>query len=265
VKRPASAFAALLLLVMGAPLAADAAARTAPCRTRRGTFRVVREIPRAYSSYTQGLEFSADGGVLWESGGGYGESQVLRVDPSRGEVLTRYAVDPAWFSEGLSVLAGQLFVLTWREGKVLVLDPVKLDRKELRELPGEAWGLTHDADQLVMSDGSAALRFLDPRTLRATRRLEVRDAKGPVRQLNELEWREGSVYANVYTTSRIVRIDARSGCVTRDWDVGIPLPEEERARLREGEVLNGIAWNPATGKFWITGKRWRRFLEVELL
>jgi glutaminyl-peptide cyclotransferase len=249
-------------LLIGLAVAREAPAK--PCRTERGQVFILRQIPRAYDSYTQGLEFSKDGRVLWESGGGYGESQVLRVDPEKAEVLARFRVDPAWFAEGLTVVADELFVLTWREGKLLLLDPLKLDHRRTRDLPGEGWGLTHDGQGLIQSDGSNVLRFRDPRTLASRRELKVRDAKGPVQRLNELEWVDGALYANVYLTSRIVRIDPRSGCVTRDWDVGTPLPPEERERLHPDDVLNGIAWNPATRKFWLTGKRWRRFLEAEL-
>jgi glutaminyl-peptide cyclotransferase len=222
--------------------------------------RVLRSFPHARDAFTQGLLWYR--GYLYESTGLYGRSSLRKVDLESGDVLERRDVRPELFAEGLARVADHLFQLTWQEGRALVWT---LDRFELvREIEyeGEGWGLCYDGTHLVMSDGSARLAFRDPRTFEVVRRVRVRDRGRPVEALNELECVDGAIWANVWQTDRIVRIDPRTGRVTAIVNAGGLLEEEERANA---DVLNGIAWIPERHHFVITGKLWPRLFEVEFV
>lgn len=219
---------------------------------------VLGRSPHDPRAFTQGLVF-ADG-VFLESTGEYGESSLRRVDPATGRVLQSIRLAPDVFGEGLARLHGELFQLTWQEHRCFVYDEHTFERR--REMPydGEGWGLTTDGDGLlVMSDGSAVLRFREPASFHVTRTLPVHDGARPVEKLNELEWVRGELLANVWGSSFIVRIDPRSGDVLGHLDLaGLPESHHDDPNA----VLNGIAYDEGGDRLFVTGKRWESVFEV---
>lgn len=169
---------------------------------------------------------------------------------------------PEFFGEGISQWGDRLIGITWQEQTAFVLDlkSFKLWRKF--NYPGEGWGLTHNAKELVMSDGSPELRFLDPLTFKELRRVRVTADGEPVRELNELEWVEGEIFANVWQTDRIARIDPKTGRVTAWIDLSGILPDDQR--LNADAVLNGIAYDEKKKRLFVTGKLWPRLFEIQL-
>ena len=222
--------------------------------------KVVRTLPHDSSAFTQGLLFFE--GKFYESTGLYGRSSLRRVDPDSGMVERRADLPADLFGEGLARVGGHLFQLTWQNGRALVWNLATL-RKE-REIPyqGEGWGICFDGRHLIMSDGGDTLTLRDPESFAKVGKIMVRRAGQPVRNLNELECVDGIVYANVWQDSHIARIDPRTGEVTGWIDAsGLLAPEEARA----ADVLNGIAYLPATGHLVLTGKLWPRIFEVEIV
>jgi glutaminyl-peptide cyclotransferase len=257
------AVAAFLLWQSAAPspgVPSPGAPSLAPEKIAHLAVKVVAVHPHDAASYTQGLLWQ--GGELYESGGLYGQSSLRRIDPATGAVKQRVGLPDVDFAEGLALVGEKLFQLTWREGVALVYDLASF--KKLTEIPyqGEGWGLCHDGKRLVMSDGSDRLTLRDPKTFAAIGELKVTREGVPVEQLNELECVGSSIYANVYQTDEIVRIDAATGRVTASIDAAGLLTPAEREKT---DVLNGIAWNPETRRFWITGKLWPKMFEVELV
>lgn len=214
---------------------------------------VVASHPHDSGCYTQGLEFH--GGQLLESGGTYGGSNVRRVDPATGKVLRQRDLPDSVFAEGLTVLGGELWLLTWKAGVVYVLDPQNFELLRRHRYDGEGWGITHDGRHLIMSNGSSRLAVRDPRDFSLLREVPVTERGAPVGQLNELEWVDGQVLANIYTEDRIVRIDPESGMVTGQLELGA-LRKQLGESSNPPEELNGIARNPETGHLWVTGKYW---------
>lgn len=213
--------------------------------------------PHDPGAFTQGLVW--DGGVLYESTGLYGKSSLRRVEPMTGEVLERRAVDPNLFAEGLARRGDRLLQLTWKAGIVLVYDLATLELIDEYGFNGQGWGLAHDGERLVMSDGThrLTLRGVDDFRWQAT--VEVRLAGEPVENLNELEFAEGELYANVWGEERIVRIDPESGEVDAVIDASGLLTPAEKSRV---DVLNGIAYDPVSKTFWLTGKFWPKMFQV---
>lgn len=222
--------------------------------------RVVNEHPHDADAFTQGLALSE--GVLYESTGRYGHSSIRRVDLASGRVLRARALSPSLFAEGLTVALGRLYQLTWRAGIAFVRDREHLSQLGQFRYEGEGWGLAWDGQRLVMSDGSAVLRFLDPESFTVTDAISVHDEGTAVRRLNELEIVDGLVYANVWQTTRIARIDPSDGRVL-DWIelAGLVPPATEEATP---DVANGIAYDAATGHLLVTGKRWPLLYELEV-
>jgi glutamine cyclotransferase len=223
---------------------------------------VVRRFVHDTGAYTQGLLF-ADG-VLYESTGRRGQSQVRRVELETGRVLTATSLPANRFGEGLALLDGKLYQLTWKAHVGYVYDAETLALADSFAYEGEGWGLTTDGTHLVMSDGTATLRFLNPVDFSVVRELTVEDGGSPLRQVNELEYVDGKLYANVYYSDWIVRIDAETGAVEEWLDFAGILPDDERPRDSDG-VMNGIAFNPDTGLFYVTGKLWPAMFEVRML
>jgi glutamine cyclotransferase len=186
---------------------------------------------------------------------------AIAVDPATGAVEAQATVDPSLFAEGLALADGRLVQLTWREGRALLWDPERLTVRGEFRYEGEGWGLCYDGRQLVMSDGSNRLVRRDVRTFDPIGEIAVRSPEGPVYQLNELECVGNAIYANVWQTSRIARIDASTGNVTAWIEAAGLLTAEEAARA---DVLNGIARLPS-GRFVLTGKLWPRAFEVEFV
>jgi glutaminyl-peptide cyclotransferase len=221
---------------------------------------LVAQSPHDPSAFTQGLVF-ADGTFL-ESTGLYGESTLRRVDPKSGRVLAAVRLPPHLFAEGLARMRGELFQLTWREGVCIVYDERTFAKRREMTYEGEGWGLASDGNGfLVMSDGTPVLRFLEPSTFRVVRTVTVRDGTRPLAGLNELEWVRGEILANVWQTNSIARIDPESGEVHGYLDVAT-LPEPPHND--PDDVLNGIAYDEATGHLFVTGKRWRSVFEIDL-
>ena len=214
-------------------------------------------FPHDSRSFTQGLLW--DDGFLYESAGQYGESSLRRVDPTTGRITARADLPPVFFAEGLALVDDSLYQLTWRENVCIVYDKKTFQRTGHFQYPGEGWGLTYDGRQLIMSDGSNTLRFLDPKTFRPQRTVSVTDnvqnRRVPVRNLNELEWVRGEVWANVWTTTRIVRINPRNGNVI-GWIEMAPYVPPEHRNDHQDRVLNGIAFDPDKNHVYITGKYW---------
>lgn len=221
---------------------------------------VVREYPHDRGAFTQGLEFHD--GVLYESTGLEGQSSLRKVELETGRVLQRQVVPPPHFAEGITVLDGKLYQLTWKSGRGFIYDPQTLALRDSFSYAGEGWGLTNDGTQLILSDGSSRLRFLDPAGFRVTRTVEVTDGGLPVANLNELEYIDGEVWANVWQTEWIARIDPATGRVTGWVDVrGLLLPAE---RSGTEDVFNGIAYDRANQRLVVTGKFWPKLVEIRV-
>lgn len=224
---------------------------------------VVAEFPHDPGAYTQGLVW-ADGG-FFESTGEYGGSSLRRVDLATGAAKRWVGLPERYFGEGLALVGDSLlYQLTWREQRCFVYD-----RRDLRQVgvfayPGEGWGLTANAagDSLYLSDGSAWVRVVRPSDFAQLRRFEVRDHRGPVADINELEWIGGRLWANLYLTDRIAVIDPATGRVTHYIDCsGL---ETRIAHRRNTDVFNGIAHDPATGRLFVTGKNWNKLFEIKV-
>ena len=220
--------------------------------------RVVKEYPHDPTSYTQGLFFQD--GVLYESTGQWGESTFRTVELASGKALTRMDFARKYFVEGSVMLDGELFILTWTNKVAFKYDAATLEYKSSHAYPREGWGLTTDGKQLIASDGSANLYFMD-KSFKTLRTLKVTLKGRPVRYLNELEWIDDRIWANVYTTDLIMIINPKTGAVEGTVDCAGLLPRA--LRTQETDVLNGIAVND--GKIYLTGKYWKRLYEIELV
>jgi glutaminyl-peptide cyclotransferase len=232
----------------------------APSLAARYGFRVVNAYPHDPTAFTQGLIF-ADG-IFYESTGLRGYSTLRKVKPETGAVIQQVRVDDRYFAEGLALVGRELLQLTWEENTGFVYDKDTLKRLRTFTYPTEGWGMAYDGADLVMSDGSSRLFFLDPVTQKTVRTLQVIDAGRPVERLNELEFIRGELWANVWTTDQIARIDPKTGRVTGWVDLtGLLRPE---ARGPEGDVLNGIAWDKAGDRIFVTGKKWPWMFQIEV-
>lgn len=258
--------AVLLLAALLTPL--PAAAQTPPPAVSASAaapvpvygFEVVRAYPHDPGAFTQGLEFH--NGELLESTG-RSPSTVRRVRLEDGVVIHKRELDENLFGEGLTVFGDRVLTLTWKGGKGFVWNPLTLEPEGEFAYAGEGWGLTHDATRLILSDGTAALRFLDPQTFEETGQTPVTVQGRPLRQINELEWVEGEVFANVWHTDFIVRIDPATGVVTGVIDLTGLMPD--RSGLDQTDaVLNGIAWDPDGRRLFVTGKNWPTLFEIRL-
>jgi glutamine cyclotransferase len=222
---------------------------------------VVKAFPHDPTAFTQGLVF-ADG-IFYESTGLRGFSTLRKVTPETGAVIQQVKVDDRYFAEGLALVGEELLQLTWQEGLGFVYDKKSLKQVRTFSYPTEGWGMAFDGRHLVMSDGSSSLFFLDPKTQKPVRTLAVRDGGRPVASLNELEFVRGELWANVWQTDRIVRINPATGAVTGWIDLGGLLRPE--ARGPGGDVLNGIAWDKAGDRLFVTGKKWPWLFQIELV
>ena len=225
------------------------------------TYEVVAEYPHLRTSYTQGLQFVD--GELWEGTGEYGRSQLLRTDLASGKVLQSKKLSKDEFGEGITVLDDKIYQLTWLNGKLHIYDRKMLTPLVTHTYKGEGWGLTSDGTKLYMSDGTNYIRVLNPETMAQERRIGVTLRGESLSHLNELEWIEGKIWANVYTTDHIVIINPENGVVEGVVNLSGILPEKERDNRTD--VLNGIAYDKAAKRIFVTGKNWSKLFEIRVI
>ena len=225
------------------------------------TYEVVAEYPHLRTSYTQGLQFVD--GELWEGTGEYGRSQLLRTDLASGKVLQSKKLSKDEFGEGITVLGDKIYQLTWLNGKLHIYDRKMLTPLATHTYKGEGWGLTSDGTKLYMSDGTNYIRVLNPETMAQERRIGVTLRGESLSHLNELEWIDGKIWANVYTTDHIVIINPENGVVEGVINLSGILPEKERDNRTD--VLNGIAYDKAAKRIFVTGKNWSKLFEIRVI
>jgi len=223
-------------------------------------YQIVNIFPHDSNAFTQGL-ILMDGKLL-ESTGQEGFSSLRRVELESGKVLKKVDVPLPYFAEGLTALNGKLYQLTWQHHIGFIYDAQTFDRLGEFNYQGDGWGLTTDGQSLILSDGSPRIRFIDPGSFRVTKTITVTDGSAAVRELNELEYVNGEIYANVWHDNRIATIDPQSGHVNAWIDLTGLMPDGE---LRDPEaVLNGIAYDQASDKLIVTGKLWPRVFEIKV-
>lgn len=243
------------LALLAACLAAVAPASAAD------SYRIVHSYPHDPKAFTQGLIYA--GGYLYESTGLNGQSSLRMVDLESGRVLQELPIPSKYFAEGLTAWGSTLVQLTWETHIAFVYD--RFSFRELRTFSykGEGWGLTEDGKNLILSDGSANLRFFDPATFRELRHVIVKDHGAPVAELNELEYVRGEIYANIWHSDRIARIAPATGRVLGWIDLAGLLPRAEHST--EEAVLNGIAYDSAHDRLFVTGKLWPTLFEIKVI
>ena len=223
-------------------------------------YQIVNIYPHDSNAFTQGL-ILVDGKLL-ESTGQAGSSSLRSVELATGKILKKVDVPVPYFAEGITVLNGKVYQLTWQHNLGFIYDAQTLERAGQFEYAGEGWGLTTDGKSLIISDGTSRLKYLDPTNFQVTRTISVVDGKTPVNQLNELEFVQGEIYANVWHDDRIAVIDPQTGRVKAWIDLTGLMPEDE---LQDAEaVLNGVAYDQANGKLYVTGKLWPRLFEIKV-
>lgn len=223
-------------------------------------YEVVNTYPHDPSAFTQGLIFQD--GALIESTGLEKHSTLRRVELQTGKVLQKVDVPPYFFAEGMTLFGGKIYQLTWKGEKGFIYDPQTFEKTGEFTYTGEGWGLTHDADSLILSDGSNQIRFLDPSTYKVKRTISVLDGDHPLEEINELEYVRGEILANVWHDNRIVRIDPQTGHINGWVDLsGLLKPGEV---TDEEAVLNGIAYDERGDRLFVTGKLWPKLFEIRL-
>jgi glutamine cyclotransferase len=255
-----------LALFLGLAACTEAPAPTQPAASAGeqppvAGYRVVKAYPHDRGAFTQGLIWLD--GKLYESTGLVGLSTIREVDLETGRVLRRTDIPAGLFGEGLVDWGDELLSITWRDNVGFRWDRRTFRQSGTFNYNHEGWGLTQDGRHIIMSDGTPTLRFLDPATMREVRRIEVTAAGAPVRDLNELEFVNGEILANVWMTTRIARIDPASGRVT-GW-IELAGLVAETAGANEDSVLNGIAYDRAGDRLFVTGKNWPRLYEIDLV
>ena len=225
------------------------------------TYDVVSVFPHDRGAFTEGLVYLK--GVLFESTGLNGSSTLRKVDLQSGRVLQQVRLSPEYFGEGIAVLGGKIFQLTWKHQKGFVYGLESFEVEREFAYTGEGWALTTDGRSLIMSDGTNQIRFLDPTTFRVTRTISVTRAGLPLAQLNELEWVKGEIFANIWQAQTVARIDPATGRLLGLIDFsGLLTPDDYR---RGGvDVLNGIAYDAAGDRLFVTGKKWPKLFEVRV-
>ncbi|CAN5884560.1 glutaminyl-peptide cyclotransferase [soil metagenome] len=224
-------------------------------------YEIVNVFPHDPGAFTQGLEYVD--GSLYEGTGQHGLSELRRVDLETGQVLQRRPLNASYFGEGITILGNRVYQLTWQSRVGFIYD-----RKTFRPVgrfrySGEGWGMTQDGRNLILSDGSSTLRFLNPRTFQVTRRLRVSDRGQAIDQLNELEYINGEIYANIWNSDWVARISPQTGAVTGWIDMrGLIRPGEA---IGSNAVLNGIAHDAEQDRLFVTGKNWPKLFEIKLV
>jgi glutamine cyclotransferase len=223
--------------------------------------RVVNVFPHDPQAFCQGLVIA--GGALYEGTGQNGESSLREVELTTGRVLRMVPLSRDYFGEGITILGDRIYQLTWKNRIGFVYDRQTFAPVSSFRYTGEGWGLTTDGEHLIMSDGTATIRFLDPKTFDVVRRIDVRSGRNRIDKLNELEYVEGEIWANIWYSDRIVRIAPKTGEVTGWIDLSTLYPPRERPSREH--VLNGIAYDAAAKRLFVTGKLWPKLYEIELV
>ncbi|MEM7346838.1 MAG: glutaminyl-peptide cyclotransferase [Chloroflexota bacterium] len=225
------------------------------------TYKIINSYPHDPAAFTQGLIFEDN--IFYEGTGLRGQSSLRKVDPESGQVLQIRPIADQYFGEGITIFEDRLIQLTWQARVGFVYNKDTFEPLQQFSYPTEGWGLTHDGERLIMSDGTANLYFLDPISLAEIGRVEVQDDQGPVVRLNELEYINGEVYANIWQTDFIVRIIPETGQVVGKIDLsGLLSPEDITQPV---DVLNGIAYDAENDRLFVTGKLWPKLFEIELV
>ena len=222
---------------------------------------VVNSFDHQTTAYTQGLQFVD--GKMWEGTGEYGRSRLQYTDLATGRVTVVAKLPDNHFGEGITLLGDKIYQLTWQNGVMHIYDSKSLKKIDKKHYKGEGWGLTTDGELLYMSDGTPDIRVLDPATLEVKRRISVICNGVSLPYLNELEWIEGKIWANVYTSNYIVIINPESGAVEGVIDLSGILPASEQDS--KTDVLNGIAYDSVTKRIFVTGKNWSKLFEIKLI
>ena len=228
-------------------------------RNKVCNYKVVATYPHDPKAFTQGLIY--DRGDLYESTGLNGQSTIRKVDLETGEVLEVNSLADRYFGEGATIWQDRLIQLTWVSKTGFVYDKETLEEIATFEYPTQGWGLTHNGKELIMSDGSNVLYFLDPDTFEIVRQIEVTENDTPVTKLNELEFIDGEVWANIWTSDRLVRIDPETGSI-KGW-IDLTGIYEPQAADRQNAVLNGIAYDEKEDRLFVTGKLWSKLFEID--
>jgi glutamine cyclotransferase len=223
-------------------------------------YRVLNVYPHDPTAFTEGLEYR--NGFLYESTGLNGQSSLRRVQLETGQVMQEIAVPQQYFGEGLTVLNQRILQLTWQTQIGFIYNQSTFGMQSTFSYPGQGWGLANDGKQIFMSDGTSQIRFWDPTTLAETQRITVHDRSGPITMVNELEWVNGMVYANVWMTNNVAIISPSDGWVA-GWInlAGLLTPEE----YAQADVLNGIAYDVAGNRLFVTGKLWPKLFQIQLV
>lgn len=227
------------------------------------TYKIINEYPHDITSYTQGLEFY--NGELYESTGQYGESKLRKLDYKTGEVLKNVNLAKEYFGEGLTIKDGKAYQLTWQQGVGFVYDIETFERESTFKYnqSKEGWGLCNNKEQIFKSDGSEKIWLLDSNTLQETENIQAYHNKGKTVGLNELEYINGKIYANRYQLNGVAIINPSNGAIEGVIDFS---PLKKKVKQHAGlDVLNGLAWNPNTNTLFVTGKRWDKIFEVEIV
>ena len=224
-------------------------------------YRIVNSYPHDPRAFTQGLVFADD--VLYEGTGLRGHSSLRKVDLKTGNILQIRQLSAQFFGEGITIYGNRIIQLTWRARVGFVYDKKTFQLLDTFNYPTEGWGITHDGRSFIMSDGTSTLYLFDPQTFQEVGRLEVHTRDGPLSRLNELEYVQGEIYANVWKTDRIARISPETGEVVGWIDLeGLVIPEDRSRRI---DVLNGIAYDVKNDRLFVTGKLWPKVFEIELV
>jgi len=226
-------------------------------------YQIVNKFPHDRGSHIQGLVVDDDPGILLEGSGLWGESSLRRVVLETGEVTQFMPLPEQFFGEGITVFNDRIIQLTYKSGIGFVYDSDSFKMLNIFSYPYDGWGITHDGRQLIVSDGTDTLHFWDPETLQETHQIHVYDEFGPMTQINELEFMDGEILANVWQTDTIVRINPDSGKVTGRIDLTGLLAQKDR--IGTEDVLNGIAYDSLRDRLFVTGKRWPFLYEIELV
>jgi glutamine cyclotransferase len=223
------------------------------------TYDVVNAYPHDINAFTEGLVY--DNGFLYESTGLNGNSTLRKVELATGRTLQLYSLPEQYFGEGITIFGDRIIQITWQSQKGFVYDKDSFDMVEEFSYPGEGWGITHDDNRLIMSNGSAILSFLDPATFKIVGTVQVNDGNTPVTNLNELEYINGDVYANVWHQERVAIINVQTGQI-KGWINLAGL--YDLSKVDPENVLNGIAYDADGSRLFVTGKRWPQLFEITI-